>query len=217
MKRTLTALAALALIALGGMFAAPQILGFDAQAQEAADIDTSMIKDMSIGNPDAAVTVIEYASFTCPHCASFHANVFKDLKADYIDTGKINFVHREVYFDRFGLWAGIVARCGENAENRYFGIADMIYAQQDTWARQDDPNAIVASLRNIGKTGGLSDAELDACFQDADKAQALYASFVKNSEADSITSTPSFIINGEKYANMSYDELKQVLDAALGS
>ena len=166
---------------------------------------------------DAAVTVIEYASFTCPHCASFHANVFKDLKADYIDTGKINFVHREVYFDRFGLWAGIVARCGENAENRYFGIADMIYAQQDTWARQDDPNAIVASLRNIGKTGGLSDAELDACFQDADKAQALYASFVKNSEADNITSTPSFIINGEKYANMSYDELKQILDAALGS
>ena len=217
MKRTLTALAALALIAVGGMFAAPQTLGFDAQAQEAADIDTSMIKEMSIGNPDAAVTVIEYASFTCPHCASFHANVFKDLKADYIDTGKINFVHREVYFDRFGLWAGIVARCGENAENRYFGIADMIYAQQDTWARQDDPNAIVANLRNIGKTGGLSDAELDACFQDADKAQALYASFVKNSEADNITSTPSFIINGEKYANMSYDELKQILDAALGS
>ena len=217
MKRTLTALAALAFIAVGGMFAAPQTLGFDAQAQEAADIDTSMIKEMSIGNPDAAVTVIEYASFTCPHCASFHTNVFKDLKTDYIDTGKINFIHREVYFDRFGLWAGIVARCGENAENRYFGIADMIYAQQSTWARQDDPNAIVASLRNIGKTGGLSDAELDACFQDADKAQALYAMFVKNSEADKITSTPSFIINGKKYANMPYDEFKQVLDAALGS
>jgi protein-disulfide isomerase len=217
MKRTLAALAALALIAIGGTIAAPQTLGFDAQAQEAADVDTSGIKDMSIGNPDAAVTVIEYASFTCPHCASFHANVFKDLKADYIDTGKINFVHREVYFDRFGLWAGLVARCGENAENRYFGIADMIYEQQSTWARQDDPNAIVTSLRNIGKTGGLSDAELDACFQDADKAQALYATFVKNSEADNITSTPSFVINGEKYANMSYDDFKQVLDAALGS
>ncbi|NNE86629.1 MAG: DsbA family protein [Silicimonas sp.] len=217
MKRTLTALAALALIALGGMFAVPQTLGFDAQAQEAADIDTSMIKDMSIGNPDATVTIIEYASFTCPHCASFHANVFKDLKADYIDTGKINFIHREIYFDRFGLWAGIVARCGENAENRYFGIADMIYEQQATWARQDDPNAIVASLRNIGKTAGLSDAELDACFQDADKAQALYATFVKNSEADNITSTPSFVINGEKYSNMAYPELQQILDAALGS
>ena len=209
MKRVLTAIAAVTLIAFGG--------AFNAQAQEAADIDTSMIQDMSIGNPDAAVTVIEYASFTCPHCASFHATTFKDLKADYIDTGKINFIHREVYFDRFGLWAGIVARCGENAENRYFGIADIIYEQQSVWARQEDPNAIVASLRNIGKTVGLSDADLDACFQDADKAQALYAAFVKNSEADNITSTPSFIINGEKYSNMAYPELQQILDAELGS
>lgn len=217
MKRTLTAFAALALIALGGMFAAPQTINFAANAQEAADIDTSMVMDMSIGNPEATVTVVEYASFTCPHCAAFHANVFDQLKADYIDTDKINFIHREVYFDRFGLWAGIVARCGENAENRYFGIADMIYEQQATWASQDDPNAIVTSLRNIGKTGGLSDADLDACFKDADKAQGLYATFVKNSEADEITSTPSFIINGKKYANMAYPELKEILDAALGS
>jgi len=217
MKRTLTALAALALIAIGGMFAAPQTVNFAASAQEAADIDTSMVKDMSIGNPDATVTVIEYASFTCPHCAAFHADTFKKLKADYIDTDKINFIHREVYFDRFGLWAGIVARCGENAENRYFGIADIIYQQQSVWARQEDPNAIVASLRDIGKTAGLSDGELDACFQDADKAQALYAAFVKNSEADNITSTPSFIINGEKYSNMAYPELQQILDAELGS
>lgn len=217
MKRTLTALVALAMISMGALATAPQTLGLVAHAQEAADIDTSMVQDMSIGNPDSSVTVIEYASFTCPHCASFHATTFKDLKADYIDTGKINFIHREVYFDRFGLWAGIMARCGENAENRYFGIADIIYEQQSVWARQDDPNDIVASLRNIGKTAGLSDGELDACFQDADKAQALYAFFVKNSEADNVTGTPSFIINGEKYSNMPYDELKQVLDAELGS
>ncbi len=217
MKRTLTALVALAMLSIGAMATAPQTMGIVAHAQEAADIDTSMVQDMAIGNPDANVTVIEYASFTCPHCASFHATTFKDLKADYIDTGKINFIHREVYFDRFGLWAGIMARCGENAENRYFGIADIIYEQQGVWARQDDPNDIVASLRNIGKTAGLSDGELDACFQDADKAQALYAFFVKNSEADNVTGTPSFIINGEKYSNMPYDELKQVLDAALGS
>lgn len=217
MKRTLTALAAMAVMALGAASLAPQTFGLDAQAQDASEIDTSMVKDMSIGNPDAAVTIIEYASFTCPHCAAFHATTFKDLKADYIDTGKINFIHREVYFDRFGLWAGIMARCGENAENRYFGIADIIYEQQSVWARQEDPNDIVASLRNIGKTAGLSDGELDACFQDADKAQALYAAFVKNSEADNVSSTPSFIINGEKYSNMSYPELQQILDAELGS
>ena len=69
-----------------------------------AAIDISVIPDMSIGNPDAPVTVIEYASYTCPHCASFHAGTYKDLKKNYIDTGKINFVYREVYFDRPGLW-----------------------------------------------------------------------------------------------------------------
>ncbi len=120
MTRKLTILAALALVALGGLFLANRTatpadpLGA-AFAQDASDVDTSMIKEMSIGNPDAAVTVIEYASFTCPHCASFHASSFKQLKADYIDTGKINFIYRDVYFDRLGLWAAIVARCGDGA------------------------------------------------------------------------------------------------------
>jgi len=73
------------------------------------DIDTSGIVDMVTGNPDSAVEIIEYASFTCPHCATFHATNFKKLKSEYIDTGKIKFVYREVYFDRFGLWASLVA------------------------------------------------------------------------------------------------------------
>ena len=108
------------MLAAGAVLLGTQPRGSDligaAYAQDATadEIDTSMIKEMSIGNPDSSVTVIEYASYTCPHCAAFHADTFKQLKADYIDTGKINFVYREVYFDRFGLWAGIVARCGEN-------------------------------------------------------------------------------------------------------
>ena len=96
-------------------------------AQSAADVDTSGVEDMSLGNSDASVTLIEYASFTCPHCASFHAGPYKQLKEEFIDTGKINFVYREVFFDRPGLWAAIVARCGDGAENRYFGIADLLY------------------------------------------------------------------------------------------
>ncbi len=185
-------------------------------AQDASDIDTSMIKDMTLGNPDASVTVIEYASFTCPHCASFHADAFKKLKADYIDTGKINFVYREVFFDRFGLWAAIVARCGEGAENRYFGIADVMYQKQREWANRDNsPAEIVEQLRTIGKTAGLTDAQLDACFTDGDGAQALYAYYVQNAEADGVNSTPSFIINGTKHSNMSYEEMKEVIDAAL--
>ncbi len=186
-------------------------------AQDAADVDTSMIQEMSLGNPDAAVTMIEYASFTCPHCARFHTDTFKQLKTDYIHSGKIHFIYREVYFDRFGLWGGIVARCGEGAENRYFGITEMLYSQQAEWARQENPADIVESLRKIGKTAGLTDAQLDQCFTDGDTAQALYALWLKNSEADDIDSTPTFIINGTKHNNLPYDEMKSLLDAALAN
>ena len=219
MTRILTIFAALALIAIGGWTLTNRgaevsdPLGA-AFAQNASDIDTSMIREMSIGNPEASVTVVEYASFTCPHCANFHAVNFKKLKADYIDTGKINFIYRDVYFDRPGLWAAIVARCGDGAENRFFGIADMIYSKQRDWV-QGEPAEMVDALKTIGKTGGLNDEQLDACFTDADKAQALYALFLKNTEADGIDSTPSFVINGQKYKNMSYPELQEILDAAL--
>ena len=222
MTRKLTVLATLALVALAGTFLYTQTRTADTEpfgaafAQSADDVDTSMIKEMSLGNPDAKVTVIEYASFTCPHCASFHANNFKKLKADFIDTGLIHFINREIYFDRYGLWAGITARCGENAENRYFGVIDTIYEQQRDWANRDNsPTEIVEKLRKIGKTAGLTDADLDQCFSDGDRAQALYATFLKNSEADGIQSTPSFVINGKLYSNMAYEEMKALIEEQL--
>ena len=111
MKRVFGAVAAAALLVggyaflgQGGSNVPANPLGA-ANAQTAAEIDTSTIVEMQIGNPEAAVTVIEYASYTCPHCARFHEGPYKQLKAEYIDTGKINFIYREVYFDRFGLWA----------------------------------------------------------------------------------------------------------------
>ncbi len=222
MTRTLTLIAAVACLAIGGWVLTNQnqtsVDPFGAAfAQDASDVDTSMIKDMSLGNPDAAVTVIEYASFTCPHCASFHTDSFKQLKADFIDTGKINFIYRDVYFDRPGLWAAIVARCGEGAENRFFGIADLIYQRQNQWARSSDPQQIVDQLRTIGKTAGLTDGQLDACFSDGDKAQALYAYYLQNADEDGIDSTPSFVINGQKYSNMAYDEMKQLIESKLDS
>ncbi|WP_099827801.1 DsbA family protein [Oceaniglobus indicus] len=191
------------------------VTSFAAQAQDgaAADADLSLVQEMTLGNPDAAVTVIEYASFTCPHCRTFHEGPFQKLKADYIDTDKINFVYREVYFDRPSLWAGMVARCG--GPLRYFGISSLIYDQQDEWAR-GEPAEIAASLRRIGKTAGLSDEQLDACMQDADKAQALVATYEKNAAADNITATPSFVIDGETMKNMSYEEMSKILDEKLG-
>jgi len=204
-SRSLTAAAVSVTLSLGA---------FAAFAQDAADVDTSGIVEMQMGNPDAAVTVIEYASYTCPHCANFHANGFKDLKADFIDDGQINFIYREVFFDRPGLWASIVARCGEGAENRFFGITEMLYERQGD-LQQNDPAAVVESLKTIGRTAGLSDADLDACLQDADNAQALYARFVQTTEEDGVSSTPTFMINGEQVSNRPYPELKALIEEEL--
>ncbi|MEE4119764.1 MAG: DsbA family protein [Paracoccaceae bacterium] len=184
-----------------------------AEAQEAAEIDTSSIAEMALGPEDAAVTVIEYASFTCPHCATFHAQVFPQLKENYVDTGQVRFVHREVYFDRYGLWAGMVARCG--GEERYFGIADLIYERQREWT-QGEPTEVVDKLRRIGKTAGLTDEQLDACLSDGQKAQTLVAWYQQNAEADRIEATPSFVIDGEKFSNMSYADFSEILDEKLG-
>jgi protein-disulfide isomerase len=188
-------------------------VSFGSAAAQDADVDTSQVVEMALGDPDAPVTVIEYASFTCPHCATFHAGPFKDLKANYIDTGKIRFIYREVYFDRYGLWAAMVARCG--GEDRYFGIADMIYDQQSQWTASNDPATIADNLRRIGRTAGLTDEQVNACLQDREMAESMVALYQENAERDDINSTPSFVINGQKYSNMSYADFAAILDEAL--
>jgi protein-disulfide isomerase len=170
------------------------------------------ITEMTMGPEDAKVTIIEYASFTCPHCASFHNGPLKELKAEYIDTGKIHFVYRDVYFDRFGLWASMVARCG--GPDKFFGIADMLYAQQRDWA-QGEPAAIADSLRRIGKLAGIEPDALEACLNDRDKAQALVAWYQENATAHDVNSTPTLIINEKTYGNMAYADLKAIIDEKL--
>ena len=220
MKRLLP-LALAAIVIVGGVVfwqfsgaSAPGSTAIDlpgsAQAQSAEDVDTSGIVEMSLGDPNAPITMIEYASYTCPHCASFHAGAFKDLKKDYIDTGKVHFIYREVYFDRYGLWASMVARCGGG--DKFFGISDLLYSTQSEWARGGDPVSIADNLRRIGLTAGIEQETLDACLADGEKAQALVGWYQANAAADEVTSTPSFVINGEKYSNMSYSAFQEVLD-----
>jgi protein-disulfide isomerase len=205
---------AFAVIAGFGFWAGP---GGMALAQETTAPATATtvreVPDMVLGNPDAKVTLTEYASFTCPHCAAFHLDVFKPLKADYIDTGKVRFIYREVFFDRYGLWAAMVARCG--GPTRYFGISAMLFEGQREWAGSDDQAQVVQNLRRIGKTAGMDDAQLDACLNDGEMAQAMVANYQTKATADGIESTPTLLINGVKHSNMSYEDLKAILDAEL--
>ena len=224
MIRTLATLCAAVALGIGGyILLAPGAsdvpagvtLISPADAQEtAADVDTSSIKEMTLGNSDAPVTLIEYASYTCPHCAAFHAGAYQDIKKNYIDTGKIKFVYREVYFDRYGLWASMIARC---EPSKFFGINDLIYKTQSEWTRAGDQSAIVEELRKIGRLAGLNKETLDACLEDGDKARTLVAWYQQNQEADNVTGTPSFVLNGRKVSNMPYEEFAEMLDAELGS
>jgi protein-disulfide isomerase len=184
------------------------------QTVSSENAESSEIVEMAIGAEDAPITIIEYASFTCPHCASFHENVFKDLKVDYIDTGKVKFIFRDVYFDRYGLWASMVARCG--GQERFFGMTDILMETQREWTSSGDPVAIADALRKTGRLAGLEDDTLQACLQDEDKAKALVAWFQENAAADNVQATPTLIIDGEQHSNMNYADLREILDGKLG-
>ena len=181
-----------------------------ATAPAAAPIE---IQDFGIGAADAKVVIDEFASFTCPHCAHFHETVYPLLKAEYIDTGKVRLVYHEVYFDRYGLWAAMMARCG--GEMRYIGITDTLYSTQKDWAASDKPTEVVENLKKIGRAAGMDDATLDACMKDNDMAKALVDHYETSFKAAGIEGTPTFLINGEKHTNMAYPDLKALIDAAL--
>ena len=188
-------------------------IGGVAFAQDTAE--PIVIDDKFLGAEDAPVTVIEYASFTCPHCARFHEEVFPQIKENYIDTGKVKFVYREVYFDRPGLWAALVARCG--GEMRYFGIVDMLFQKQRDWIGDGQGPTIAANLRGIGLASGLTDAEMDVCLTDGAGAQALIDRYEGTMEEYDITGTPTLIVNGEKVTPASFEALSEAVDAALES
>ena len=171
------------------------------------------VLEMAMGAEDAPVTLIEYASLTCPHCANFHTEVLPQLKEAYIDTGKVRMIYREVYFDRPSLWAAMIARCA--GPERYFGVLDLLFRDQASWSRAEDAEGIVNGLYAIGRQAGMTDADMQACLEDAAFAQAMVEEFQKNATADGIDSSPSFILNGEKLSNLPWPEFQARIEAAL--
>ena len=184
---------------------------------EAATSDSSSVigvdlEEMILGDVNAPVTIVEYASFTCPHCKDFHLENFLKLKKEYINTGKVKFIFREVYFDKYGLWAGMVARCG--GSKSYFGLIDMIFEKQSEWVTGEVAE-VVDKLKRIGKTSGLTNEDLEVCLQDTANARALVEAYRVNSVEDNIQSTPSFVINGKLHSNMDYDDLVSIINKEL--
>jgi protein-disulfide isomerase len=181
-----------------------------AQAQTGSgSVDTSGVVDMALGDPGAPVTIVEYSSFTCPHCATFNQGVFRQIMENYVETGEVQYIKREVYFDAYGLWAALVARCG--GPERYHGVVEMLYQNQREWAGSSDGAVVADNLRRIGRRAGMDNEQLDTCLADRDKATALMEVYRANAEEYGIRSTPSFVINGTTFGNMSFADFEAAI------
>ena len=172
---------------------------------------------MVLGNPDADVVLIEYASVTCPACAAFHAQVMPTLKEKYIDEGKIRFEYREfptapADLAQFGF---SLARCAatDRGAPAYFAVLDMLYARQREWAYGEDR---ITVLENIAKQAGVEDQFLDCPFRE-DIAGAIEDNIITAKTEDNVTATPTLILNGEKVSWNSVESLTGQIDAALAA
>lgn len=204
----LTLIAALGLSALPALAETAAAPAAAAPAAETAA--PAVLPDMTQGAEDAPVTLIEYASYTCSHCANWEKEIYPRLKMEYIDTGKVKFIHREVYFDKVGLWGGMVARCG--GAEKYFPISQMLYDQQAAWIGDGEPATISANLRKVGLKAGLTGEQVDACMNDQALAESLVETFQQTAVKDGVDATPTLFVNGTKQSNMPWDELKKLLD-----
>ena len=189
------------------------ILGFASNAVFSENYKENIYLDMVKGNSDAKVTIVEYASFTCPHCATFHKEIFPQLREQYIDTGKVKFIYREVYFDAPGLWGGLLARCV--SPEKYFGIVDLLYKKQSKWASGSTEKEILNELFSIGRQVGMEDEQINKCMQNKEKSLKMIDAYLENSKIDKITSTPSLVINGKLLKPNNFSDLAVEIDKIL--
>ncbi|MFO0990628.1 MAG: DsbA family protein [Hyphomicrobiales bacterium] len=170
--------------------------------------DPSPIGEMTLGPENAKVTVIEYASASCPHCANFYKTTFQDLKKDYIDTGKIRFIFREFPHNQPALAAFMVARCAP--KDKFFPLVDMFFEQQEKWlaAPRDE-------LFKIAQLAGFTQESFDACLKNEEVAKGII-SVRDQAEGFGVDSIPTFFINGEKVkGETTIEEFRKIIDPLL--
>jgi len=188
--------AALSLTGLGLLAGlSPLRLIRQAMAQSAADVAKPVsLPDMALGPANATVTITEFASMTCPHCAAFTEKVFPKIKSEYIDTGKIRFVFREFPLDPKAAGGSMLARCiAKDDASKYFAVVDMLFRQQEAWVMKDT----VATLTRIGKQAGLSQQQVEDCLKDQALLDKIAADQKYANEVLKVNSTPTFFLNGD--------------------
>ena len=194
-RRAFTAALSLTgLAALAGV--SPFRLIANAIAQSGPDVAKPVsLPDMALGPANAPVTITEFASMTCPHCAAFNETVFPKIKSEYIDTGKIRYVFREFPLDIKAAAGAMLARCiAKDDAGKYFAVIDILFKQQNDWVLKNTTETLI----RIGKQAGLSQQAVEDCLKDQALLDKIAADQKYASEVLKVDSTPTFFINGDK-------------------
>lgn len=215
-----------AVLAAGGVLLAaaalPSLLSWPAVAQRRegpAEIPVADLMapgdlpELVIGSPEAKVTIVEYASMTCGHCANFHNKIFPELKAKYVDTGKVKFVFREFPLDNLAAAASMLARCAGG--DRSHALVSVLFAKQEQWAFvRDNP---VPKLFEIARQAGFTQESFDKCLTDQALLDKLIAGRTRASEKFGVSSTPTFFINGKRLQGGTLADFEKALEPLLKS
>jgi protein-disulfide isomerase len=214
-RRAFTAALSLTgLAALAGL--SPLRLIAEAMAQGVSDVAKPVsLPDMALGPANATVTITEYASMTCPHCAAFNEQVFPKIKAEYIDTGKVRYVFREFPLDIKAAAGSMLSRCIANGDApKYFAVTDMLFRQQNDWVMKNTTE----TLTRIGKQAGLTQQQVETCLKDQSLLDKIVADQKYASEVLKVDSTPTFFINGDKIkGETSLEEFEKKINPLLKS
>jgi protein-disulfide isomerase len=226
-----TVLVSLAAVSAAGLLAACSDSGSEADASDAAApatppaaaanapeprgtvdmaelLEEGALPEKVLGNADAPITIVEYASMTCGHCAAFHKNTLPTIKTNYIDTGKARLVIREFPFDPRAEAGFMLARC---ADDKYFAMVDVLFQQQQSWAGVENARE---ALLQISKLAGFSQESFEACLTDQKLLENVRAVRDRGAKDFGVDATPTFFINGNKYSGaLTVDEMSAILDA----
>lgn len=206
-----------------GAFGAIVAVAFFANAASAQDGNVSMselmvegpLGDVWLGDENAPIVVVEYASMTCPHCATFHANVYEAFIEKYVDTGLVRFTIREFPIDPPGVplsaAAFMLTRCAPG-ENGYFAMIDLLFETQPMWAQVQEP---IPPLLQLALQSGFTEESFNACLSDQETLDSVYWVYDRGVEIG-VNATPTFFVNGDRYSGaLTLEQLDQILEPLL--